>query len=606
MTINGGVTFTVHGPLMVDADNTTWHSGAGVFVWDYPALMPPALTLINVREFGADPDDAGDDTAAILAAIATIPAIPTQGGAGCLYFPLPRTVGGFYKVSSTLNFTGKFNSCMIAPGKYSRDQQDGSIAHTALIHWYGATSQNVILLHNTQGMLLTNISVNCRDIAGTRGIALGADATTPSSLKLIQGSGLEVSHCDVGIRFGDLAANGPDVASNTFDDVYVHHNASIGIAQNSGNGVLNMTNLLSECNGTAPTGGKKGANVYAEGGAMVLYGYIGTGEGSCRPADADIYGASVGIKIYDGWSEVHRPAIINAGSPLQPSTISGFHHYNSTMTDTLVPKSVVWAASSPLVIDGFFFSNIEVNAGANSLVMDHGVSFYAGAQHDLSVVPTFTGTAISGQFAYVGFPGTAQRARVAIGKPPRTDIGSTFSEAPALEMTGHEAVPMVALCTIDVNGNNCNTIGVQRGGDSVGAWHFLGNGRIDASGNIKALVAGNMSRFWFEGGTIAGTQPILQAAFDVASAGDITGNVTKFVPGTIFFEVKYVNVGSGIVPVQRIGDNHILWASAAPTSGTWVRGDVTYNLAAAIGAPPAWICTAAGTPGTWRPLANVP
>ena len=35
VAINGSVTFTVHGPLIVDADNVTWHSGAGAFVWDY-------------------------------------------------------------------------------------------------------------------------------------------------------------------------------------------------------------------------------------------------------------------------------------------------------------------------------------------------------------------------------------------------------------------------------------------------------------------------------------------------------------------------------------------------------------------------------------------
>lgn len=50
-------------------------------------------------------------------------------------------------------------------------------------------------------------------------------------------------------------------------------------------------------------------------------------------------------------------------------------------------------------------------------------------------------------------------------------------------------------------------------------------------------------------------------------------------------------------------------ASAAPTSGTWARGDQIRNVAPAeLGTAggkyviTAWICTAAGTPGTWLPI----
>ena len=39
---------------------------------------------------------------------------------------------------------------------------------------------------------------------------------------------------------------------------------------------------------------------------------------------------------------------------------------------------------------------------------------------------------------------------------------------------------------------------------------------------------------------------------------------------------------------------------AAPTTGTWVLGDMVYNTAPTSGGYVGWICTAAGTPGTWR------
>ena len=45
--------------------------------------------------------------------------------------------------------------------------------------------------------------------------------------------------------------------------------------------------------------------------------------------------------------------------------------------------------------------------------------------------------------------------------------------------------------------------------------------------------------------------------------------------------------------------------SAAPTTGTWRVTDVVMNSAPATGSPAGWVCTVAGTPGTWKPMANL-
>lgn len=44
--------------------------------------------------------------------------------------------------------------------------------------------------------------------------------------------------------------------------------------------------------------------------------------------------------------------------------------------------------------------------------------------------------------------------------------------------------------------------------------------------------------------------------------------------------------------------------TAAPTAGTWRVGDVVYNSAPAGGNAGGWICTVAGTPGTWKKLSS--
>jgi hypothetical protein len=46
-------------------------------------------------------------------------------------------------------------------------------------------------------------------------------------------------------------------------------------------------------------------------------------------------------------------------------------------------------------------------------------------------------------------------------------------------------------------------------------------------------------------------------------------------------------------------------AAAAPTAGTWKRGDIVYNSAPSAGSVFGWVCITAGTPGTWVPFAGV-
>lgn len=45
--------------------------------------------------------------------------------------------------------------------------------------------------------------------------------------------------------------------------------------------------------------------------------------------------------------------------------------------------------------------------------------------------------------------------------------------------------------------------------------------------------------------------------------------------------------------------------SAAPSTGYWFVGDTVYNNTPAAGQPQGWVCTVAGTPGTWKAMANL-
>lgn len=48
------------------------------------------------------------------------------------------------------------------------------------------------------------------------------------------------------------------------------------------------------------------------------------------------------------------------------------------------------------------------------------------------------------------------------------------------------------------------------------------------------------------------------------------------------------------------GARALTYSSAAPTTGTWARGDIVFNNAPSAAGKIGWVCTTAGTPGTWK------
>ncbi len=79
----------------------------------------------------------------------------------------------------------------------------------------------------------------------------------------------------------------------------------------------------------------------------------------------------------------------------------------------------------------------------------------------------------------------------------------------------------------------------------------------------------------------------------------ITGASTAVQAGTgaavpHLFHTPRLGLGSG-ANIRRQTNG-----TAAPTSGAWARGDIVWNVSPAAGGFAGWICTATGTPGTWK------
>jgi hypothetical protein len=58
-------------------------------------------------------------------------------------------------------------------------------------------------------------------------------------------------------------------------------------------------------------------------------------------------------------------------------------------------------------------------------------------------------------------------------------------------------------------------------------------------------------------------------------------------------------------PENGSDPGRITWGTAVPTTGTWAVGDVCFNKAPAASGVPAWSCTVAGAPGTWKAWGNL-
>lgn len=63
---------------------------------------------------------------------------------------------------------------------------------------------------------------------------------------------------------------------------------------------------------------------------------------------------------------------------------------------------------------------------------------------------------------------------------------------------------------------------------------------------------------------------------------------------------------SGAVAKNTVDSgNKVVYQNAAPTTGTWSRGDIVYNTSPAAGGNIGWVCVESGSPGTWKSFGSI-
>jgi hypothetical protein len=152
--------------------------------------------------------------------------------------------------------------------------------------------------------------------------------------------------------------------------------------------------------------------------------------------------------------------------------------------------------------------------------------------------------------------------------------------------------------------------------------------------NRQALLIGQSANCTFNSiriltGAVTATNPAIQYDSAIGSGGagamnlghityrhNATGNnylypVMNLSAGFESIHISNIDgAGSGGAQARFASDEFFvrrsLWSSTAiPTSGTYSVGTVLWKSNAAAAGTPGWVCTTAGTPGTWKAMANL-
>lgn len=233
----------------------------------------------------------------------------------------------------------------------------------------------------------------------------------------------------------------------------------------------------------------------------------------------------------------------------------------------------------------------------------------AGGVHpSFPLYSTYTGAYVSGGSFYVA--GGSSRAGVMNGYCENDQAPPIVTE-PAFIAGGQMLVtdPTVSAMYGGAQGMTCTT-GFRK------KWADPGNGKIIESGiggdDALALRYAYHTDYapntWRECFGIAGYRPAdLFLAYQNStslSPWTVTGPTTveQFGRGAAqpyyFHALKFALGGSLGADDSRI----MAYGSAAPTTGPHARGEIVFNNAPSAGGKVGWVCTTAGTPGTWKPF----
>lgn len=255
----------------------------------------------------------------------------------------------------------------------------------------------------------------------------------------------------------------------------------------------------------------------------------------------------------------------------------------------------VWVAPTEtnLNIEQLVFEGNVIEAVTNAVliqprsVADTGCSITNLTVQNNSFKSTGSGTAFvfanSGAATYAltdlistgnVYQGAAYDAFICVGNPlaATVSVGDTFK---ANRLNGY----MAYFCGTDVRLTSPSFYGNVGGAGSSRSVYYENTGRVVVTNPVfsnmtfKAELASATE--YVENGWYAATPTILNTA------------------------------GARLINFYGTLGRATTYGTAAPTTNTWAVGDRVYNQSPSAGQPKSWVCTVAGTPGTWVSEGNL-
>lgn len=244
---------------------------------------------------------------------------------------------------------------------------------------------------------------------------------------------------------------------------------------------------------------------------------------------------------------------------------------NSARTGVLLAKgSAVTAYAHRVKINGCTFE-LGAAAAGNSIVLQdiaHPATVVSACEFNGTVRGIYLMGAIAHTVTVQGctFTGCTTAAITAAGTMAQSTIANNLFSGCAYDI-------------VSATSTNVRCVGNIHDSPTSGATRLQNNTGCSVTNstfnNVSSLVSGV--------GSIGIAYPLIWA--------NNTYTGTTSAPST----------NNGYITLDAYG-NKTFKATAAPTTGTWARGDIALEDTPASGAAWGWICTAAGTPGTWETL----
>lgn len=568
----------------------------------------------NIVDFGADATGVADSTAAFQAAV--------DSGAKSIFIP-----PGTFKITAPINIPTNQSS--------------------AAVHIFGAGKQQSILQATGTFKTIINIGDN-------------VDQTIRGRYEnfCVSGTGATVQHGIYGARveehtFFGIWAKGFTVAAISTGFGYVNNFIDCECSYNTGNGLeLNIDLGLSGGNnacwiagcllfsndgwGLKATGGY---GVWVEG-CTIEFNKVGgiffRGISGFRISSYFEANATVGYRPTDPNYQIKSDIVLSGSAsylslsnafPCNGGVIEGCHLMDGTAGRTSFVYNggannivIVGCSSTDLNTTPLYAETYDTQYKGNTISVENCGSFSnlisilrpsAGQNNTSSTYITVDGPSASSGFQRLTYSDqnfAEQDFNVwsLIASGSATSFQRNTNAALAF---GNKPVWEIASSAAGSSDNYGFTVPAASFAEYIGKLVWYGVWVYTDNANAYAVPFCNQQSF-NNNPTALGSWQFVAVTFVWPSSGNIVCGVFKSGSntGSIRFAAPMLcpvglNVQEALGTIEN--NSRDWYGSAAPTTGTWVRGDVVWNSAPSAGGAPGFMCTASGTPGTWKAMANL-